>query len=137
MNHSSLDVGHARPSIADYLTRIIEAMSRIDRYTEGMDERAFLNNPLVQDAVVRNLEIICEARRDIEMHYPEFAAMHPELARGFADQVRLVVAPGAFDVGLETVWKMIDSDRAGYFYSEVQQVPAKSSRGHGHEGSAP
>lgn len=30
--------------LADYLAHIIEAIERIDRYTEDMDEVAFLNN---------------------------------------------------------------------------------------------
>jgi len=44
--------------LADYLAHILEAIERIDHYTEDMDEPAFLNNPLVQDAVIRNFEII-------------------------------------------------------------------------------
>ncbi len=44
--------------LADYLSHILEAIERIDRYTEDMDELGFLNNQLVQDAVIRNFEII-------------------------------------------------------------------------------
>lgn len=51
--------------LADYLAHIIEAIERIGRYTEDMDDLAFLSNPLVQDAVIRNLEIIGEASRNI------------------------------------------------------------------------
>ncbi len=51
--------------LADYLAHILEAIERIGRYTEDMDELAFLSNPLVQDAVIRNLEIIGEASRNI------------------------------------------------------------------------
>ena len=55
----------------DYLAHIPEAIERIDRYTKDMDELAFLNNRLVQDAVIRNFEIIGEASHNIETHYPE------------------------------------------------------------------
>lgn len=44
-----------------------------------MNELIFLNNQLVQEAVIRNLEIIGEASNNIEKRYPEFAAEHPEL----------------------------------------------------------
>ena len=44
--------------LADYLGHIAEAIERIVRYTGGMDEVAVLNNQLVQDAVIRNFEII-------------------------------------------------------------------------------
>ena len=47
--------------------------------TEDLTELAFMENPLVQDAVIRNFEIIGEASNNIEKHFPEFAAGHPEL----------------------------------------------------------
>lgn len=37
----------AQQRLADYLAHIIEAIKRIDRYTEDLDEVAFLNNELV------------------------------------------------------------------------------------------
>ena len=46
-----------QPRLADYLVHITEAIERIARYTKGMNEAAFLNNELVQDAVIRNLKI--------------------------------------------------------------------------------
>ncbi|RAR49278.1 UNVERIFIED_CONTAM: uncharacterized protein DUF86 [Acidovorax defluvii] len=64
--------------LADYLGHIAEAIERIVRYTGGMDEVAVLNNQLVQDAVIRNFEIIGEASNNIEKHHPDFAALHPE-----------------------------------------------------------
>lgn len=39
-----------------------------------------------QDAVIHNFEIIGEASHNIESHYPEFAAAHPELPFAFAFQ---------------------------------------------------
>jgi uncharacterized protein with HEPN domain len=99
--------------LADYLAHILEAIERIDRYTHDMDERSFLNNPLVQDAVIRNLEIIGEASNNIEKHHPEFAAAHPELPLAFAYQMRNAVAHGYFKVDLEIVWKTIHSDLPG------------------------
>ena len=44
-----------------------------------MDEQAFMNTQLVQDAVIRNFEVIGEASHNIEKLYPEFASAHPEL----------------------------------------------------------
>ena len=40
--------------LGDYLAHILEAIERIDRYTEYMDELAFLNNQLVQAALSGN-----------------------------------------------------------------------------------
>jgi uncharacterized protein with HEPN domain len=99
--------------LADYLAHIAEAIERIDRYTEDMDEVAFLNNELVQDAVIRNFEIIGEASNNIEKHYPDFAAAHPELPLSFAYQMRNAVAHGYFKVDFEIVWRTIHSDLPG------------------------
>ena len=44
--------------VPDYLGHILEAIERIERYVSGLDESAFLSSNLVQDAVIRNIEII-------------------------------------------------------------------------------
>ena len=60
-----------------------------------MDEQAFMNTQLVQDAVIRNFEVIGEASNNIEKLYPEFAAAHPELPLAFAYQMRNVLQANA------------------------------------------
>ena len=55
--------------LSDYLTHILQATERIIRYTESMDESAFLLNELVQDAVIRNFEILGEASSNILKSY--------------------------------------------------------------------
>lgn len=105
--------------LADYLAHILEAIERIDRYTAGMDEAAFRTNPLVQDAVIRNFEVIGEASNNIEKHHPEFAAAHPELPLSFAYQMRNAVAHGYFKVDFEIVWKTIHRDLPG-FRTQIQ-----------------
>jgi uncharacterized protein with HEPN domain len=65
---------------------------------------------MVQDAVIRNFEIIGEASRNIEVHYPKFSAAHPELPLAFAYQMRNAVAHGYFKVDLEIAWNTIHAD---------------------------
>lgn len=72
-----------------------------------MDKCAFLNNNLVQDAVVRNIEIIGEASNNITKHYREFADENPDLPLGLAYQMRNAVAHGYFKVDHEIVWNTI------------------------------
>jgi uncharacterized protein with HEPN domain len=99
--------------LVDYLAHILQAIERIGRYTELMDELTFLNNELVQDAVIRNFEIIGEASNKVERHFPDFAASHPELPLAFAYQMRNAVAHGYFKVDFELVWKTIQNDLPG------------------------
>jgi uncharacterized protein with HEPN domain len=42
--------------LIDYLTHMLQAIERITRYTEQLDEVAFLQNDLVQDAVIRTIQ---------------------------------------------------------------------------------
>ena len=121
--------------LADYLAHITEAIARITHYTGDMDEAAFLNNQLVQDAVIRNFEIIGEASNNIEKHYPDFAASHPELPLSFAYQMRNAIAHGYFKVDFEIVWKTIHRDLPGLL-SLIQDARA-SVRSQGIEGMKP
>jgi uncharacterized protein with HEPN domain len=53
--------------VADYLSHIPEAIDRIESYLEDIpDEHSFQVSPMAQDAVVRNLEIIGEAARNVQ-----------------------------------------------------------------------
>lgn len=54
--------------VPEYLGHILVAIQRINRYTAGMSEAAFLGADLVQDAVIRNIEIIGEASRNVARH---------------------------------------------------------------------
>ncbi|MDE2156073.1 MAG: DUF86 domain-containing protein [Xanthomonadaceae bacterium] len=110
-----------RQRLADYLAHILEAIERIECYTEDMHELAFSQSPLVQDAVIRNLEIIGEASHNIETHCPEFAGAHPELPLAFAYQMRNAVAHGYFRVDLDIVWKTIHGDLP-VLYALVREV---------------
>jgi uncharacterized protein with HEPN domain len=94
----------------DYLAHILEAISRIHEYLEDVDEVGFLSNHLVQDAVIRNFEIIGEASKNIERVAPEFVAAHPELPLSFAYDMRNILAHGYYKVDLGVVWKTIERD---------------------------
>lgn len=96
--------------LVDYMDHILEAIERIDSYTAELDEAAFLQSPMTQDAVIRNLEVIGEASHNIEVHFPEFAASHQELPLAFAYQMRNAVAHGYFKVDLEIVWNTLNND---------------------------
>lgn len=96
--------------LPDYLDHIIQAIDRILRYTSNLTEDDFLHSDIVQDAVIRNFEIIGEASRNIERRYAGFAAAHPEIPFSFAYEMRNVLAHGYFAVDLEIVWKTIKAN---------------------------
>ncbi len=78
--------------LIDYLKHILEAINRIQNYIEDIDEPSFLTNELIQDAVIRNLEIIGEASRNIGRHYPEYAQQHASVPFTIAYEMRNALA---------------------------------------------
>lgn len=93
--------------LPDYLRHIVEAIERIGRYTTLLDETAFMQNEMVQDAVIRNLEVIGEASRNIARDHPEFTASHPELPLSPAYEMRNALSHGYFSVDLHIVWRTV------------------------------
>ena len=96
--------------LLDYLNHILESIARIECYVEGFDHVSFLNNELIQDAVIRNMEIIGEASRNVERYYPDFANQHSDVPFSIAYEMRNALAHGYFKVDFEVVWKTIDRD---------------------------
>ncbi len=70
--------------LGDYLGHILEAISQIQSYCEDIDEVSFLTNRMIQDAVIRNFEVIGEASKNVERVETEFVAAHPDLTLAFA-----------------------------------------------------
>lgn len=93
--------------VPDYIEHILAAIRRIRRYTHGMTESAFLENEQVQDAVLRNIEIIGESARNIERSSPEFAAQHSDIPWEDVYLMRNRISHGYFSVDLEIVWQTI------------------------------
>lgn len=55
---------------------IIESISRIEEYTEAVDKEGFLAETWVQDAVIRRLEVIGEAVKNMPT---DFRARYPDI----------------------------------------------------------
>lgn len=52
-----------------YIQHIKICIEKIIAYTDGMDEAGFIKNTMVQDAVIRNFEIIGEAVKNIDVDF--------------------------------------------------------------------
>jgi len=96
--------------VPDYLAHILGAIERIDRYTKDLDDVAFLNNELVQDAVIRNIEVIGEASNKIMRTAPDFAARHKEIPWLVMYTMRNRLSHGYDRVDFEIVWRLIKRD---------------------------
>ena len=96
--------------LLDYLQHILQAIDRINAYVANVQQSTFLNDPLLQDAVIRNLEILGEASRNILRDHPGFAGENERLPLKSAYEMRNVLAHGYFEVDMEIVWRTIVND---------------------------
>ena len=90
-----------------YLLHILESINLIEKYSQGLTYAEFLKNPMIQDAILRRLEVIGEAVKklsdDLKKKYPEIpwrdiAGMRDKLIHHY------------FGVDLKIVWNTIKKD---------------------------
>jgi uncharacterized protein with HEPN domain len=87
-----------------YLRHVMDAIRRIEDYcTDGKE--AFLTTPMIQDAVIRNLEIIGEAAGKIS---PSLRAAYPSIAWRQLAGLRNVLIHNYMGVDLERVWDVVE-----------------------------
>ena len=110
--------------LSNYLGHILEAIERIHRYTDDMDEISFSQNDMTQDAVIRNLEIIAEASRNIARHYPDFADAHRELPLSFAYEMRNALAHGYIS---RSIWRSCGRPSKPTFHTCISRSKPSSN----------
>jgi uncharacterized protein with HEPN domain len=86
---------------------ILEALRKISLYTAGMKQEEFQQDPKTIDAVVRNLEILGEATRQLPT---EFTVQYPDVPWRQIAGLRNRVVHEYFAVDLEIVWQVIRND---------------------------
>lgn len=96
--------------VSDYLEHILLAIQRIQRYTANKSFDDFASDEQLQDAVVRNIEIIGEAARNIEIHGPDFVMLNQQIPWAALYAMRNRVAHGYWSVDLAIVWQVIQRD---------------------------
>lgn len=98
--------GRATSRDRPYLLHIRDAIARIERYTGG-DRELFLGDPMIQDAVVRNLEVAGEAAKQLS---EEARAASPGVPWREVAGMRDKLIHHYFGVDLETVWEVVERD---------------------------
>ena len=93
-----------------YLRHTVQAIERIERHTADVDDMGFLSSELIQDAVIRNLEVIGEAANNIQRVDAAFAMAHGEVPWQVMYAMRNRLSHGYDRVDFEIVWKTIHRD---------------------------
>ena len=94
----------------DFLQHMLLAIQRIEGYIEEHSEVHFLNTPLFQDAVIRNIEILGEASNNLLKRFPEFTSSHPEVPWEAIYYMRNRIIHGYVSIDYELVWIVITKD---------------------------
>ena len=94
--------------IAGYLDYLLEAIARIEHYTQDVTDDTFRVDSLVQDAALRNLTVIGVAAHDLSRDHPDFVAAHADVP--WKDLSRNRNLPGSFHVDTDAVWQTIVRD---------------------------
>ena len=89
------------------LRHIFDAIEQIEHYTRGMSESEFISRAMVQDAVIRQIEVIGEAANCISA---EYQGGHPKLSWSKLASIRKKIIPENFSVNLASVWNTVQDD---------------------------
>ncbi len=89
-----------------YLAHILECVQKIEDYTRS-GRAAFLAEPMTQDAVIRNFELIGEAAKRVDAVYRE---KHPQFPWTKMAGFRDVLIHNYEELDLEIVWATVERD---------------------------
>ena len=95
---------------ADFLRHFRGAADRVLEYTAGASEEEFLATPIMQDAVIRNIEIIGKATNNLIEVSPDIAIRYPSIPFAQIYGMRNRVAHGYFAVSLSMIWDSVEVD---------------------------
>ncbi|MFH0783879.1 MAG: HepT-like ribonuclease domain-containing protein, partial [Pseudomonadota bacterium] len=80
---------------------------RIQSYTEGINQNQFLASSLLQDAVLRNLQVLAESTQRLS---DEFKAQHEEIEWHKISGLRNILVHDYLGIDTETVWMIIENE---------------------------
>ena len=89
---------------------ILEAITRIERYTQGLTFEQFQADQKTADAVIRNLEVIGEAVRQLRARRESLPG---DVPRADIAGMRNVLIHAYFGVDLKIIWQTLRGCRGG------------------------
>jgi uncharacterized protein with HEPN domain len=103
-----------------YLIHIIESIDKIEAYMAELDFTAFIKNTMVQDAVLRNLQVLAESTQRLSAN---FKSQHPEIEWYKIAGLRNILVHDYLGIDLETVWAVFEN-----YLPELKRVIEKARR---------
>ncbi|KYC54445.1 MAG: hypothetical protein AMQ74_00050 [Candidatus Methanofastidiosum methylothiophilum] len=90
-----------------YLKHILDSIERIEEYIRGVDYEDFMESSLIQAATIREIEIIGEATKNLDVKFREkYNTLPLRKMSGMGDKL----IHDYFGVDLDAVWDTVTID---------------------------
>jgi len=90
-----------------FIEDILNSIKNIEEFSKNINKEKFSKNNLRQSAIIRQLEIIGEAVKNIPNSFRE---KYPKIAWKDIAGFRDILSHAYFGVNIDRVWKIIESD---------------------------
>jgi len=90
-----------------YLNHILDAISRVEEYIRGIKYEDFKKNYLIQDGIIRQIQIIGEATKRLS---EEIKSKHLDIPWKDITGMRDKLVHDYFGVDLDAVWDTVEKD---------------------------
>ena len=89
-----------------YLKDMLEAIRKIENYSENITLDTLVEDELVQDAIIRNLEILGEAVKNIPEHVKN---ENPDIEWKKIAGLRDIITHAYFGIDVEIIWDVVEN----------------------------
>lgn len=90
-----------------FIQHIIENITDIESFSKGITQEEFFKDALRQNAIIRSIEVIGEAAKNLPS---AFKKKHPAIPWKDITGMRDKLIHNYFGVDLKTVWKVVKED---------------------------
>lgn len=97
---------------------ILDSIENIEEYTKNINENKFAESLQIQDAVVRRMEIIGEAVKNLPTHFRE---KHPDIPWKDIAGTRDIIVHDYSGVDIDMVWEIV-KDGIPKLKNQIQKI---------------